>query len=80
MRTTTFHVVPAQAGTYTPCRLVSAGGRFILQYRRPGVMGPGVRRDDVRGIHHHSAASGFAAARISARVFGLPLIFRSSKS
>ena len=45
-------VVPAKAGTHTPCRLVSAAGlEAFLQSAKPGVMGPRLRGDDVGSSH-----------------------------
>src|SRR5215218_1463728 len=36
-------VVPANAGTHTPCRLVVARGKVLLQQETLGVVGPGAR-------------------------------------
>jgi hypothetical protein len=42
-------VVPAKAGIHTPCRCVFLQwGRRLAQLSAPGVMDPGVRRDDPR--------------------------------
>ena len=40
-------VVPAHAGTHTPCRLyLSSGSMSFLNAEMPGVMGPRLRGDD----------------------------------
>jgi hypothetical protein len=43
---TTKVVVPAQAGTHTPCHFVLALGQMPSATKTPGVMGPRLREDD----------------------------------